>query len=89
MTYEVTSLPAPVRTRTSLNTPKYPFAKLQPGEGFVEKNVIDAKKAANRLQGAASAYRKRLGADAPKFSVYVVKQEDGTDAVAVRRHDAE
>jgi hypothetical protein len=72
-------------SRISGRTSKYPFAELKPGQCFLETDVVDAKKVAARLTSAVGMYRSKVGADAPKFSVRIRKQDDGTDAVGVWR----
>jgi hypothetical protein len=75
-------LPMPGRASRQL---KYPFADLkEPGQCFVESDVIDAKKAAARISAAVGAYRRSLGEAAPKLSVRVF-QQDGKDAIGVWR----
>lgn len=75
----------PIPKRTTSRSTKYPFESLtEVGHSFVEDEVIDAAKVANRLTAAVGNYRRRIGEDAPKFSVRVI-QIAGKDAVGVWR----
>jgi len=75
----------PLPKRGSARTAKYPFDSLtQPGQCFIENDVLVVSKAVGRLTAAAGNYRRKMGADAPKFSIRVT-QVDGKDAVGVWR----
>ncbi len=75
----------PLPKRTMARTAKYPFDSLtESGHSFVEDDVINAAKVANRLTAAVGNYRRKLGEGAPKFSVRVIQQGD-VQAVGVWR----
>jgi hypothetical protein len=79
MSLSLMSVAIPKTSRTTSS--KYAFDQLTVGgAALVESDVVDAKKAASKINSALIAYRKRTG-DKSKFSVRVFKQADGTDAV--------
>ena len=84
-------LPKIVRAVPAAKESKYTliFSNLKAGtdECHVETGFIDAKKMANRMNGAVAAYRGRTG-DKSAFAVRIV-EIDGKDAVAVWKLDKE
>lgn len=77
-------IPMPALKRFSKKGSIYDFASLEVGgQGLIDSDVVDAKKAHSRVSSALTAYKKRTS-DAGKFTVRLV-EIDGQQAVGVWR----